>query len=210
MPMLHDPAVRCGLESRLTALRADCPRKWGSMTPDQMLWHVNQFLAFALGEETPERRKSRVPLPIFRFLVLNMPWIKGAPTHPTAVAKVSHDFEAERARCLALIDRFVRRPVDGPCRSRACRSRGLCFMIVMGSNAESLMRRTVLLLGAAVSITLAAAVVLADDTAVVMRSCEPIDGMPIAGFVPGALEKERAKGDWRIDPDIVIWTSACK
>jgi hypothetical protein len=111
--MLHDPAIRAGLESRLKTLRADSSRKWGSMTPDQMLWHVNQFLAFAIGEESAERHKAPIPLPVFRFLTLYMPWPKSAPTHPTAKAKETFDFEAERARCLALIGRFVSRPVEG-------------------------------------------------------------------------------------------------
>lgn len=47
MPLLHDPAVRKTMEARLTAIRPDSQRQWGSMSVDQMLWHVNQFLAFA-------------------------------------------------------------------------------------------------------------------------------------------------------------------
>ena len=114
MPMLHDPAVRRKLETRLSALSPEATRLWGSMSADQMLWHVNQFLSFALGEGTYEKRKSPIPLPIFRFAILHLPWPRSAPTHPTAVATAEHDFEAERSRCLALIDRFVSRPVDGP------------------------------------------------------------------------------------------------
>lgn len=114
MRILHDPTVRSRLESRLAALRPDAPRKWGSMTADQMLWHVNQFLVFALGDGSFERHESPMPLPIFRFVVLHLPWPKSAPTHQAAVANAEHDFETERARCLALIDRFVSRPIDGP------------------------------------------------------------------------------------------------
>jgi len=114
MPMLHDPAVRGSLESRLTALRPDAPRQWGTMTPDQMLWHVNLFLTFALDGGTFEGSKSRIPPSVFRFILLYMPWPKGAPTYPSAVATQAHDFEAERARCLGLIERFVSTPVDAP------------------------------------------------------------------------------------------------
>ncbi len=96
------------------ALRPDAPRKWGSMTPDQMLWHLNQFLLFALGEGTYERAKVPIPMPIMRFFLLNMPWPKSAPTHPSARANESHDFDAERERFLALVDRFVSRPLDAP------------------------------------------------------------------------------------------------
>ncbi len=113
MPLLHDPQVKRRFESRLKALRADSPRQWGAMSASQMLWHVNQFLAFNLGDEVPAPQKMPMPLPIVRFFLLYMPWPKGAPTHKQAVATSEHDFEQERARCLALIERFTNRPVDG-------------------------------------------------------------------------------------------------
>jgi hypothetical protein len=78
-----------------------------------MLWHVNQFLASALGERALPAQKSPLPLPILRFLLLHLPWPKSAPTNRGAVAQGSYDFEAERARCLTLIDRLVNRPLDG-------------------------------------------------------------------------------------------------
>jgi hypothetical protein len=110
--ILHDPDVRNRLESRLEALSPNSERQWGSMTPDQMLWHVNQFLRFALGDGSVKPQKSPMPLPVLRFFLLYMPWPKGAPTHTSALAKKSYDFESERAQCLALIERFVSRPVD--------------------------------------------------------------------------------------------------
>ena len=114
MALLHDPSVRQRVESRLGALRPDAQRQWGSMSPAQMLWHVNQFLEFAMGEGKAEPQKSPMPLPLLRFAVAYLPWPKGAPTHKDAVAKEEHDFEAERARCLALIDRFTSKPIDAP------------------------------------------------------------------------------------------------
>ena len=113
MPLLHDPAVRRSLEARLDAIRADSPRQWGSMSVDQMLWHVNQFLAAALGEGTLATQKSPIPAAVMKFFVIHMPWPKSAPTNKSAVAKGEHDLETERARCKALIARFVSRPVDG-------------------------------------------------------------------------------------------------
>jgi hypothetical protein len=114
MPTLHDAAVRRRLESRLAALRADAPRKWGRMTAAQMLWHVNLFLSYAVGDATAERHKPPMPLPLLRFLVLYTPWPKGAPTHPSAVCKGDKDFETERARCAKLIERFASKPIDTP------------------------------------------------------------------------------------------------
>ena len=114
MRMLHDPDFRRTIEARLHVLRPEAPRQWGSMPPDQMLWHVNQFLEFALGEGQHKRLKAPMPLPIFRLFLLHMPWPKSAPTHPEAVAAGGHDFPGERERCLALIDRFASRPLDEP------------------------------------------------------------------------------------------------
>jgi len=112
MPLLHDPAVRTQIETRLKALTPKCERQWGSMTCDQMLWHVNQVLEFSLGESSAPVQKPPIPLPILKFLVIRMPWTKGAPTHKSAVAKEHYDFETERAKCLGLIGKFVSRPID--------------------------------------------------------------------------------------------------
>src|SRR5262245_56919836 len=113
MPMLHDPAIRKSLEARLNAIRADSPRKWGAMSVDQMLWHVNQFLAAPIGEGTLAKQKSPMPAPLMRFFLIYMPWPKSAPTNKSAVASEKFDLEVERARCRELIAKFVSRPVDG-------------------------------------------------------------------------------------------------
>ena len=97
MPMLHDPAVRSSIEARLTAIRPNSPRQWGSMSVDQMLWHVNQFLAASIGEGTLVTQKSPMPAPIMKFFLIHMPWPKSAPTNKGAVATGVYDLEAERA-----------------------------------------------------------------------------------------------------------------
>ena len=102
------------METRLAALKPDAQRKWGSMTPDQMVWHLSQFLEFALGEGTHPRGKMPLPMFIMRPMVLYGPWPRSAPTHPSAKAQATYDIEAEKRRCLALIERFVSRPIDGP------------------------------------------------------------------------------------------------
>jgi hypothetical protein len=113
MPMLHDQHVRTAIEARLSAIRPDAPRQWGKMSVDQMLWHVNQFLAASLGEGTLATQKSPIPAPIMKFFLIYMPWPKSAPTNKSAIAKGQHDFDIERARCKELIAKFVSRPVDG-------------------------------------------------------------------------------------------------
>ena len=127
MPSLHDTANRSQLVTRVQALRPDAERRWGTMTVDQMLWHVSDALALSLGEISIPPEKAPMPRWLLKFIVLNLPWGKGAPTHPAFVAKRSYDFHAEHSRCLRLIDATARmdlnaawptHPVYGPITGR--------------------------------------------------------------------------------------------
>jgi hypothetical protein len=86
------------------------------MTSDQMLWHVNQFLGWSMGENVPPaKKKNPIGAALMKFFLIYMPWPKGAPTNPNArCSDDKHDFEAERAKCKALIARFAAKPIDGP------------------------------------------------------------------------------------------------
>lgn len=113
MPLLHDPAVRSALEARLDKIKPDSPRKWGSMSVDQMLWHVNQFLAASVGEQNSLTvQKSPIPAPLMKFFLIYIPWPRSAPTNKGAIASVKRDLEAERVKCRELIAKFVSRPID--------------------------------------------------------------------------------------------------
>ena len=83
------------------------------MSVDQMLWHVNEALATAIGEIQMPRQRSVMPPAFLRFVVLNVPWPKGAPTHPSYVAAGKRcDFETEKTRCLRLLEAFCRKGID--------------------------------------------------------------------------------------------------
>src|ERR1041385_7176770 len=98
MPLLHDPAVRTSIRARVAALTPTAERRWGKMTVDQMLWHVNEALHDAMnGGSAPVRRA--LPPAVLRFAVVRFPWPKGAPTTPSFVTGDRHDFAAEQARC---------------------------------------------------------------------------------------------------------------
>jgi hypothetical protein len=113
MPSLHDSTYRAAIQNRLQALRADSQRKWGKMTVDQMLWHVNEALESALGRISLPPERSPLPRPIMKFIVINLPWPKGAPTLPDWRARGEHDFNTERSRCLRLVDELASTPLDG-------------------------------------------------------------------------------------------------
>src|SRR5262249_30454072 len=109
---------REALKKRVRAVRADSPRQWGQMSADQMMWHLCQGLDMCMGKLDLSGEKSPLPFPMpaafMRFMVIEMPWPKGAPTLKVAKAEAKpYDLEAERARCLATIDEFAARPLHG-------------------------------------------------------------------------------------------------
>jgi hypothetical protein len=112
MPTLHDTTYRTQLELRIRAVRPDSTRVWGKMSPDQMFRHINVGLSMANGETALAELKSPLPRPVMKFLVLNLPWPKGAPTAPAFLAEGTYDLESERARCLELVGTVAGRPLD--------------------------------------------------------------------------------------------------
>lgn len=115
MKTLHDDEFYVRLRERVLALRPDAERRWGRMSVDQMLWHVNESFRMALGEQTYERMPGAPPLPkwFLRWAVINLPWPKGrSPTYKEWVAVGStHDFASERAKLVQYMDRTRSRPL---------------------------------------------------------------------------------------------------
>jgi hypothetical protein len=112
MNPLHDPEVYTSIRKRVESLRVDTPRQWGKMSVDQMLWHVNVSMREAVGDYTPQLKPPPLPKVLFRWAVINLPWGRGAPTRPDMQPVSTHDFNAQKAECLSLIDRIVARPVS--------------------------------------------------------------------------------------------------
>jgi hypothetical protein len=112
MSMIHAPGVHDALRRRIESLRPDSQRKWGRMTVDQMLWHVNVSMSECLGEYSPAPMRVPMPRKLLRWLLLNVPWPKSARTRPDMVAAQRYDFETERARCLRLLDGIHRRDLS--------------------------------------------------------------------------------------------------
>jgi hypothetical protein len=112
MATLHDADTRGQLEQRIRSLSSTSRGRWGKMTVDQMLWHVNKALALSLGQVTLGPGGPKMPKRLLKFMVLKLPWMKSAPTHPDFVAKANYDFEGERTRLLHLIEAVVHKPID--------------------------------------------------------------------------------------------------
>lgn len=113
MPMLHDRADRERIVARIRSLSPASTRRWGRMTADQMLWHVNQGFLAALGRLQTEKKRTPLPGFVMRALVLNLPWPKGAPTAPEFVARSTHEFSEQRDLCVQLVQDFAELPLAG-------------------------------------------------------------------------------------------------
>jgi hypothetical protein len=111
--ILHEQRAHAEISARVQELRPENPRRWGRMTIDQMVWHLNQGLLSSLGQL--EMQPMRLPLPSFvvKPMVLGLPWPRGAPTASEYLAVDRHDFAREQERCLELVDDFTRQPLDG-------------------------------------------------------------------------------------------------
>jgi hypothetical protein len=114
--LLHDTGVGASVRKRVEAITPAATRKWGKMTVDQMLHHVNLVLLESLGEYRPPKSIRGLPEPLVRWAIINLPWGKGAPTRPDMLIPASerYDFEKEKQSCLAMIDRFLAKPMGEP------------------------------------------------------------------------------------------------
>ena len=81
------PHVSASIRARIEKLTAASQRRWGTMSVDQMLWHVNQILMNGLGHFRPADMFQPMPKSIMRFIVIRFPWPKGATTLPEVKAR---------------------------------------------------------------------------------------------------------------------------
>lgn len=113
MALLHDPQHKAEILRRLKTLSPNAARRWGKMSVSQMLWHVNEAMEGALGRIQAEPMKVPLPRPLLKFLVLNVPWGKGAPTLKRWVPQSdNYDFASEQTRCLRLVGELASKPLD--------------------------------------------------------------------------------------------------
>lgn len=114
--LMHEAGRGAELTRRVQALTPETTQRWGKMSVDQMLHHVNLALAESLGEHTAQPNIRGLPEPLVRWAILNLPWGKGAPTRPDMLIPKGqrYDFAKEKERCLSLIDRCLAKPMDNP------------------------------------------------------------------------------------------------
>ena len=111
MKTLFDDSDRRSIITRLHTLQPAAARVWGKMNPAQMLAHCAGALEIGTGDRpTKQRLIGKIIVPFIRASALGeKPFSRNSPTDPAIVIADARDFDKERTRLLALIDRFVER-----------------------------------------------------------------------------------------------------
>jgi hypothetical protein len=109
------------IRRRLAEVTGASPRRWGRMTPHQMLCHVADSFRLALGERPAAAAGGVVHRTLLKWVALYGPLPAGPPPggrgYPTLPeldqergGTAPAEFEADRAECLRLLDRLVSEP----------------------------------------------------------------------------------------------------
>jgi len=116
MPRMHaslyDHESRAAIVRRIHALHEHSPRRWGKMTPAQMLAHCRVGLEVALGETRPKRALLGLFVGWFakRVALGNKPLPKNMPTGPEFLIHSPRSLEVERRALLEALERFGAKP----------------------------------------------------------------------------------------------------
>lgn len=120
MHTLSNPASREQLVNRIQLLAPLSHRQWGTMTVEEMLWHLRSQLELALGiEKQTTQMKSVLSLPPLRWLTIYVvPWPKGSPTAPEMNVKKSNpavkNIEVEKQLLLQRLEEAAAAASLGP------------------------------------------------------------------------------------------------
>ena len=114
MRTVADPEVLSSLKDRLAHLRPDAPRRWGTLTPHEMLCHLGDAAAMVLltrPRTVPVPDRNR---PLIRFVGLwtPLPWPHGVPTNPLHNPKADgtkpSDFAKDLSRAVTGLEGIAR------------------------------------------------------------------------------------------------------
>jgi hypothetical protein len=107
---IADPAVLQSLRERLTRLRPDSRRRWGTLTPDEMLCHLGDAAEMVLRTRPRTRPVRERRRPIFKAVFLWSPirWPHGIRTSPRQDPRAEGtrptDFAADLRRAVSTLE----------------------------------------------------------------------------------------------------------
>ena len=101
---------------RLMALRPDSTRRWGKMSPHQMVCHLSDSFLTAFGEKAVSPSTSLFQQTVVKWIALKspLPWPHGVKTRPEVDQEVGGTRPVEFGRDVDLlsgiVERFTREP----------------------------------------------------------------------------------------------------
>jgi hypothetical protein len=108
---ISNPTVLARLVERLNALQPDTPRRWGTLTPGEMLCHLGDATASVLEPASTEAASASSEAarrrPVVKWIALRspLPWPRGLKTpasvDPHADGTQAGDFEVARQRAIS-------------------------------------------------------------------------------------------------------------
>ncbi len=106
------------LIERLQPIRPDTPARWGKMNAHQMVCHLNDAFALAMGMKTASEDTTFLNRTLVRWFALRVPlaWPKSVPTRPEVDQLVGgtppEEFTRDTTALAAAIRRFGSQPRD--------------------------------------------------------------------------------------------------
>jgi hypothetical protein len=112
--IIEDLSCVDALAQRVAGVTADSRRRWGKMTPHEMLCHLSDSFRAMLGERhVSSANWSRPRRVVFKWIALHtpLPWPRGIPTlaevNPQRKGTRPSVFERDRTELLLVMRRFV-------------------------------------------------------------------------------------------------------
>jgi hypothetical protein len=118
MKTLNAKPDREELLSRLFQVRPDSQRRWGKMSPHQMICHLSDSFKAGTGDKVVSQTGNVFHRSVLKWLALYLPvpWPHGVPTRPEMNQEIGGtkpvEFEQDRAELLEIIERFSRSQRD--------------------------------------------------------------------------------------------------
>ena len=118
MKTLANPSDKQEIIRRLQTIQPTSQRRWGKMSPHQMICHLSDSYRMFMGEKTVPPAPQRVPRALLKWAALwaPMPWPKGFKAAPELDQQIGGtppaQFDADLRELLQLLARFTERSTN--------------------------------------------------------------------------------------------------
>jgi len=110
MKTMARPADKAEIVRRLKLVRPDCTRRWGRMSPHQMVCHLSDAFRHVTRQKAASPATSLVQSTVIKWLALYVPltWPRGVPTRPEMDQEIEGtkpgDFATDLAELESLLE----------------------------------------------------------------------------------------------------------